>query len=70
VHLSGYRISIKHPLMHGHGTHKVPPFRFRREYWSKQALPKHQQSYNQLHETVQQDNLRRFKKLSLRIPDA
>jgi len=54
--------------MHGHGTHKVPPFRG--EYWSEQALPKHQQSYNQLHETVQQDNHRRCKKLSLRIPDA
>ena len=56
--------------MHRHGTHKVPPFRFRREYWSQQALTKHQQSYNQLHETVQQDNLRHFKKLRLRIPDA
>jgi hypothetical protein len=56
--------------MHGRGIHKVPPFRFRRERWSQQALPKHQQLYNQLHETVQQDNLRRFKKLSVRIPEA
>lgn len=48
--------------MQGHGTHTVPPFKFRGEYWSQQALPIHQQSHNQQHETVQQDNHRHCKK--------
>ena len=46
VHLLVYRISMKHPLIQGHGTHTSLPFMFRGEYWSYQAaLPKHQPSY-------------------------